>query len=281
MSYQPHETLDLIEALVVQEDRFYRCRDYLEADRAQHLVDECAMLVSDSVSKSPSAVSVSDVRSLDQGRGARPAEDSFAFWRQQMFDWACMVVDSFQIDREIVAVAFALLDRYVSIESMKGPRISRDDFQLFSMTCLYMAVKILEPYPRKIGLDSLVDMSRGFYSEDDIAVTEQEILKTLQWHLHPPTAIAHCRLLWSLLAEEAPFTLQITCTTLTEIAITDASFVSHQSYWIGLASFILACRLEGNIPEDQLRRIVQSLSLDTSSPEFRSVYTQLEKLYCQ
>ena len=98
-----------------------------------------------------------------------------------MFDWACMVVDSFGMDRQNVALSMDLLDRYVAHELARTdvaslPAVTRDDFQLFSMTTLYMAVKILEPFPRKITVQALVDMSRGFYSEIDIQVTEREIL---------------------------------------------------------------------------------------------------------
>ena len=77
----------------------------------------------------------------------------FALWRQQMYDWSCLVVDKYHIHRECVTLSFNLLDRYICYELSSSsscspqrspsPPITRDDYQLFSMTCLYIAIKLL------------------------------------------------------------------------------------------------------------------------------------------
>jgi len=230
--------------------------------------------------------------------------ESFRFWRQQMFDWACMVVDSFQIDRDVVAVSFNLLDRYVSREDAKinaaesATEISRDDFQLFAMTCLYLAVKLLQPYPKKLGVGALVDMSRGYYTEEDVAYTERDILSTLSWHVSPTTANGFSDLYWSLFpapslspsasSETAAIAIKdrmrATCATLTEIAVADAFFVPYKDSHVGLAAVMIAARLHG-VGDDQLRSGLLT-NLDgvvsvSDDPDFAAVYRQLELLYCQ
>ena len=242
------------------------------------------------MNKSVSTTSLKDVRDVDKmnttfHRMTPQKCESFRFWRQQMFDWSCMVIDSFGMDREIVAICFDILDRYVAKESSNpnAQEITRDDFQLFSMTSLYLAVKVLEPYPRKIGLDALVDMSRGFYTEEDIAVTEREILMTLQWHISPPTALAYSRMLWDLFPAQISSSTKLTCSTLTEIAVADSFFLPHRKSLIGLASVLISARLHG-LPDAAMREFlaqIEDLIPIQGNDEFAAVFRQLELLYCQ
>jgi lipoyl(octanoyl) transferase len=293
------EAKDCISALVRQEDR-YSCPDYLQAVECHGnsyasdlalMVEEFANVVTDHYhySSSPKSsfiksTSMKDVRDVDKvvvSTSSRISE-SFRFWRQQMFDWACMVVDSFGMDREIVAVSFALLDRYVANETASSTQeIARDDFQLYSMTCLYLAIKILEPYPRKIGVEALVDMSRGFYTEEDISVTEREILSSLSWHVNPPTALAFTRLLWTLFPNQVSSSTLMTSTTLTEIAVSDSFFIAHKASLVGLASVMIAARLHG-ISDRDVQHFLTNLEgvlPIRENPEFATVYRQLEVLY--
>jgi len=39
---------------------------------------------------------------------------------------------------------------------------------------------------------TLIDMSQGYYTENDITTTERDILSALNWHVHPPTIIDYC-----------------------------------------------------------------------------------------
>ena len=135
---------------------------------------------------------------------ANPSDGSVQYWREQMFDWCCLVVDSYGIqDRSgVVALSFSLLDRFLAheLKSLQEDAfhepITRDDFQLYSMTALYIAVKLMEG--RRLTIEALVHMSRFFYKPEDIAATEQEMLTALQWHLNAPTPIGYCRLMWQL-----------------------------------------------------------------------------------
>jgi hypothetical protein len=222
---------------------------------------------------------------------------SLQFWREQMFDWACMVADSYGIvDRSgVVALSFSLLDRYVTHEMASSDAtepITRDDFQLLSMATLYISVKLIEG--SKLTIDALVMMSRGFYKAQDIVVTEQEILTTLNWRLNAPTAIAFCRLMWTVFIPDEDSEgnrdrrqwgdLENCCATLTEIAVADASFLSYKTSAVALAAVALAARLRG-ISEGEIEQFVWNLQdmVETGGydSEFQRVYRHLERVYCQ
>jgi Cyclin, N-terminal domain len=329
---------DELAVLLQQECTTYRCPfDYMEHERTDPtamLVLECANLVTDRAALPPSSPSpqpaaapssypmnkvgsvssISDVKDVELEQHHQPPhhghqastaacyDQTYTFWRQQMFDWACMVVDSFGIDREAVAVSFNLLDRYVAYELHRpgAPTVTRDDYQLFCMTCLYIALKILETYPRKLSVQALVDMSKHYYSRAVIENTERDILNALNWQLHPPTALRYTRLLTPFLMQalrnasgssngsgaRAPvsFHMKATIETLTEIAVSDSFFVTSRPSTVGLAAILHAARLEGSIPEHKLQRMVRTIQDDVlrtpQDPEFHSIYLQLEKLFC-
>jgi hypothetical protein len=298
------ETRDQIAVLLHQEQHQYACSDYMAHERAatvpaspdfMNMLEECANVVNDlsfgpknpaekpPFNKVPSAVCVRELVEPVTAASKPKQQPAFGYWRQQMFDWACMVVDSFVMDREVVAMSFSILDRYIAKESSgSSASITRNDFQLFSMTCLYLVIKITVPYPRKLGVEALVDMSRGFYSSEDIALTERDILKAVQWHVHPPTAMGFCRLYWSFLPQEPSAEMQMTCATLTEITVADPLFVSHKPSAIGLAAVLHAARLAGTDKKTTAGFLsnLEGLVSTSNNQEFDFVYHHLEKLYC-
>jgi hypothetical protein len=237
------QVLDHIDALLQQEKK-YQCVDYINMPRTPkcssksdlvNLLEEVANVVTDksfsssTVEKSPSMASFQGVEEMNQPDMLEQlSSKDYRFWRSQMYDWSCLVCDTFSIDREVAAVSFSILDRYVAKEDAESKNpITRSDFQLFSMTSLYLAIKILEPYPRKLGVEALVDMSRGFYSKEDITSTENDILTSLNWLVNPPTSLAFSRLYWELLpASDVTERMQHASAALTEMAIVDGFFLS-------------------------------------------------------
>ncbi|GKY90938.1 hypothetical protein MPSEU_000066600 [Mayamaea pseudoterrestris] len=210
--------------------------------------------------------------------------NSFRFWRHQMIDWATVVVDSFNMDRELVQMSMNLLDRYVSLELRKpqAAPITRDDFQLFSMTCLYLVIKLNEPYPRKIGIESLVNMSRGFYSETDVSLTELDLLKGLDYRVNPPTSASHVKLLLQVFPKELQSTrLQNTALTLTELAMTAGTMIGCRESLVGLASVVYAARMDG-VAESRLQKFMASVAAAVpigSNADFEQIYQSLELAY--
>jgi hypothetical protein len=234
------------------------------------IVEECAKLVTDlslvsptqSIhrTKSPSSVNTTAfVASATQEPWPDMEHCQVATWRRQMCSWAYNAVDTFDLDRELVAVAFDMLDRYLATELKSDCAITREDFQLFCMTCLYTAVKILEPR-RKLSIPALIDMSRGYYCAEDIAETEVEIIDALEWRLNPPTALAFVEeLLGSL---EVPAKMMTCCRGYTEKAVMDEYFVPHKASMVAVAAVLAAARQHCYPADDIVARVDQWMDVN-------------------
>lgn len=108
--------------------------------------------------------------------------------RLKIADWKYSVADSCQYKRETVAIAMALLDRFLAHSPHAPTYLSdRKPFQLLSMATLYVAIKTTERVA--IGSEFLAQMSRGAYTKNDIEKVEMELLKGLEWRVNPPTAM--------------------------------------------------------------------------------------------
>jgi hypothetical protein len=274
---------DRIAALLSQE-KSYECPDYLSPDymhqghklpRAPTLlriVEECAKLVTDLTlvsptqvihgTKSPSTVnSTAFVASATQESSTAPDMHHchLATWRRQMCSWAYNAVDTFELNRELVAFAFDILDRYIATEAKSDCAITREDFQLFSMTCLYTAIKILEP-ERKLTIATLIDMSRGYYCAEDIAETEVEILEALKWRVNPPTALAFVGEL--LTSAQVPARVIASCRDYTEMAVMDEYFVPHKASTVAVAAVFTAARRHNYPTDDVMARVEQWMNMN-------------------
>jgi len=304
-----HERL---RCLMLQEEQHYLCEDYMHQQKngdydesdskdsdsmSSMKAEQCARIVSDLAFSSPcaddtmnpaypSSVCVRDLAD-SQARAAFVADERSAatpklvgFWRQQMLEWSNLVIDSFGIDREVVAVSFNVLDRYVAQEIKSSIPITREDFQLFSMTALFIAVKLLESYPRKLTADALVDMSRGFYASEDILHTEREILKSLQFYLNPTTAIGFCRVYWEMFPMSVSFEFKAACQAMAERALADTFFLTKKASLVGLAAVIHASRIEGyrTAVMDQFLLELQDTINVHGCDEFEAIYQRLELL---
>lgn len=107
--------------------------------------------------------------------------------RTKMTEWCFQVVDFCECDRESVGIAMSYLDRFLCTHLGNAALEDRKQFQLAAMCCLYTAIKLFET--REMNLSLLADLSRGCYSEADIANMEIIVLSALQWRMHPPTSI--------------------------------------------------------------------------------------------
>ena len=80
------------------------------------------------------------------------------------------VVDYYNYDREIAAISLNFLDRYVA----KRP-LDKVTFQLAALTCLYLACKLHAPH--SLCMASLTELSRGYFTEEDVVAMEESILR--------------------------------------------------------------------------------------------------------
>mmetsp|Transcript_132438 Transcript_132438/g.197366 ORF Transcript_132438/g.197366 Transcript_132438/m.197366 type:complete len:314 (+) Transcript_132438:93-1034(+) len=305
------DATDYVGAMIRQERKFYRCSDYLDADEPGpvvsplHVVFECANLVTDvrgppasekeaSLLRSPTRVSnfpsprssfsdlgtaVTDTYSSRSSSRGQTELSFISSWRHQMLDWASTVTLTYNVDRETIPVAFSILDRYLAVElaSHQEP-IDREDFQLFAMVSMYIAIKILVPF-RKLALETLIDMSRGFYTAEDVTATEQDILVALDWHLHPPIVMEYCRCFMKLFPSELPSEVEETCAYISEMALDDTYFISKPTSLVALAAMLVAAHRH-NISLNLTQGFLENLMghMDVHSAEFDAILRRMEVL---
>ena len=267
-------------------------RSFASNDASPLNEDVAVAPINSSAPGSPASVSgihASTKRTLPEKsqQSAVGISQDFAFWRQQMCNWAFVVVDNFEISRETVSVAFNLLDRYVSHEQnvAGAPGITREDYQLFAMTALYIAVKVLEPYPRKIAVDALVVMSRHFYSEEDILHTERDMLMALDWKINVPTVLTFCRNFMDSMGDGFDRDeMERVCTHLSERIVSDAFFVPLKNSVIGLACVMHAANMlgccEDSIMQMHLHHICPLRREGHDAWILNSVLEKLDKIKC-
>eukprot|EP00563_Minutocellus_polymorphus_P002052 CAMPEP_0181041258 /NCGR_PEP_ID=MMETSP1070-20121207/11503_1 /TAXON_ID=265543 /ORGANISM="Minutocellus polymorphus, Strain NH13" /LENGTH=472 /DNA_ID=CAMNT_0023119357 /DNA_START=62 /DNA_END=1480 /DNA_ORIENTATION=- len=195
-------------------------------------------------SVSPSGVDQFDLHSSVLGGGGHSlVVPTLQDWRAQIAEWFFKVADSLSMSREIVAVAVSYLDRYLGTLDDPAAALSRRQFQLVCLTCLYVATKL---YDHKILPPvSIVNLSRGCFTARDIEDMERTILDALQWRLSPPTPLTFAKHLLLLLPRTSVSrpvrrTVSDVAKYLTELAVIDYAFVGRKASSVGLAAVLTA-----------------------------------------
>jgi len=118
-------------------------------------------------------------------------------WSDRMIlvDWCYSVVDKCKFDRDTVAMAMNMVDRFLlsykpqtscstTSDATQDNSYTHDrhHYQLLTMTALYIAIKINEP----VAMDPKVfaATSGGIYSVQEIEDMELTILKGLEWRVY-------------------------------------------------------------------------------------------------
>lgn len=177
----PEDLLDIIQVLKKQEISAYRVLDYLNPKDEPLPHDDlttCACQPAAAAAEAATAdadhsVSVSVDSPLDYSISTASSSptDVNEEWRSKICEWSYQVIDHFDYDREIVAVSLHYLDRYLCRRS-----VDKRTFQLVAMTCLYMACKLYSPRHQPLSMDSLMQLSRGYFTEEHIEAMEGSIL---------------------------------------------------------------------------------------------------------
>ena len=147
-----------VNVLVKQERTVYRCDDYLSPSVQRKLQEQC---LRNEPPKIPTACSVS---SSSSSSGINEV------WREKICEWSYQVVDHFDFSREVVGISISFLDRYLCTRS-----VDKKLFQLAAMTTLYLAIKIYEP--GTLSMASMIELSRGYFMVEQMAVMEMAILQ--------------------------------------------------------------------------------------------------------
>jgi len=242
------ETADRVNVMLCQEmSEAYQCKDYLLRRRSEKAAEsQCDMSDDDSVP--PPLI-----------------EEIDTLCREKMCEWAYRVVDHFNASREIVAIAFSYLDRFVD-----RCCCDRAAFKLAAMTSIYMATKVFNS--REISMSSLSELSRGEFDIAHIAEMEKIILSTLKWRMHPPTVHCFINHLHSLLPlPKGPTTRAIynRATFFGELSLFDYSFVSQSRSLIAIAALTNAMEgMEGTVKTEEQTKFFEILHQTLEMPQF-------------
>lgn len=158
--YAPEDLPERFRVMKRQEVAAYKVEDYLNPNYMVPAADESSPMCqpSDGSSASSSTGTNSSAAGVNED------------WRSKICEWSYQVIDHFDYDREIVAVSLSYLDRYLC----KRP-VNKRTFQLVAMTTLYLACKLYDPH--KLRMASLIELSRGYFTEEHITAMEESILK--------------------------------------------------------------------------------------------------------
>ena len=232
---------------------------------------------------------------------------SFSSWRHRMLDWGYEVCVTFKIDSSVLEIAFNILDRYIALAiSSDGTfgnlPLTREDFQLFSMVSIYIAIKVFNR-TQTLELRDLIEMAQGYYTKIDITTTECDILEALNWHVNPPKVIDYCHIYLSLFPQHhykqcrkstnslassglpsnsmtEKYMLECKCKSMVGIVLDDAFFVDKINSVIALAVVLLAtdifrgCRRDAFALQTFLRNIQGVVNIQKQ--EFDSIIQRLE-----
>lgn len=119
--------------------------------------------------------------------------------RQKIVDWCYSVVDICQLERETVAMAMEMVDRFLSNKSSKvamDALENRIQYQLLALTALYISIKI--SMPQALGSDFMSIISGELYSVREIEAMELVLLKELSWCISAPTCVQMAHQILSL-----------------------------------------------------------------------------------
>lgn len=204
--------------------------------------------------------------------------------RVKMVEWCFQVVEFCNFNREVVGIGMSYLDRYLCTPQGRSALENRKIFQLAAMCSLYMAAKLFET--REMDLTLLSQLSRGVYSETEIAEMEKDILNALKWMVHPPTSVSfihECfRALPSLPLHPETFAGIVELSRAhTELAVRDYAYVTLKPSSIAVASVVNTLGMLDCIPstlrETVLSHISQVTEIDMNSSEILEALSMLRK----
>jgi len=286
-----------LQVLLTQEATFYKTSDYLSRMQSGKPIGPDSIHASgeDSASspgspnkKRKSLSSISEETVKDPSPPGNSSVDGSSnshinkHWREKICEWAYQVVDHFDLHREVVSIAMSHLDRYLA--AFPSP-VDKNFFQLLAMTCLYLSIKLNEykhlliPGSRS-SMETILQLSRGFFTLDQMEKMEYDLLQRLQWHVHPPTPqlfTKHFLFFLSIEEHEVHDLSQF----MVELSVMDYFFVSYKPSEIAIASVLNA--IERLFPESdsRLHFAFHRTMVDINTPQVQACRERLSLIFSQ
>ena len=246
------ELTDRLEVMRKQEDTTYVCSGYLKKTTSSTMIDE--------------------------------------LYRTKMLTWILQVLDFCKFKRETVVIAMSYLDLFLSSGTPRAMDAikNRKEYQLASMTTLYMAIKLYEP----VGIDTnaLALLSRNTYEAKDFARMEFDILCALKWRVHGPTVLTFLEYFMAIISPRPMRkntgldTLIHICKQYIELTLGDYYFVTKKPSTVAIAVLSTGLRqipIEKLSETDRLTlfsKIATATKIDLTSQEICSSIERLASI---
>ncbi|KAL7434408.1 hypothetical protein ACHAXH_003479 [Discostella pseudostelligera] len=191
--------------------------------------------------------------------------------RTQLVDWCYKVIDLCNLERETVAMAMDMVDRFLSsnnsnktCEEDMAYKVLRDriQFQLLVVTALYVAIKTNEKTVFGSKLFSII--SCDLYSISDIEDMELKLLSGLSWYISAPTSVQIANHILKLISERLIIRKSTWADILDEVqyqaehAVRDYYFVTQRPSTVAMAAIFNALDL---VEDDHDRQALHSYLL--------------------
>jgi hypothetical protein len=115
--------------------------------------------------------------------GPTPRSHVNADCRYRMCQWSFSIIEYLHYHIDDVAISMYILDRF--LDASPWALTDRSAFQLASITCLYMSIKLNETVG--VALDMMVQVSHGTFTVRQFEAMERIILQATKWNVNPPT----------------------------------------------------------------------------------------------
>lgn len=180
-------------------------------------------------------------------------------WRDIICEWAYNLVDHFDLPRDRVSVFANLLDRFLQKYLAEHPEgIAKKHFQLLALTILYLTVK-LDCHQGFLSMEMMIHLSREKFTKAQMVEMEKEVLRTLEWKLHPPTSSVFLRHFLLLLDSDQHVNHDVieSARFYMELAVLDYQSVPQRPSRIALAALLNAMDQERLAANSEACNLVQ------------------------
>ena len=236
---------EVIHTMTLQEEKYYTCPDYLQSSE----------------------------RNCQERMVEIRCRDLIA-------RWFFKIAKEFELRSETIEIAMSCLDRHLSVCTEKLE--DRHLYQLAALTALYTAIKIHEP--KFVSLDDIEILGRYQFTRDQVLEMEQEMLRSINWHVHPPTIMDFVHQLVDVIPENILPGRQIIIEMAdlqVENAVCDYKSVSLKSSWISFAVIMNAIESLVHPKNHQFCWTLVSIALsldDVPNDSIRSIQRRLRKV---
>lgn len=102
--------------------------------------------------------------------------------REILIDWMIEVCEEFMLKRETLYISVNYIDRYIQEANYQIPK---SELQLIGVSAMFLACKVEEVYIPRVNDFALA--TDGGYDKEQILGMEMQLMKVLQYKLHPIT----------------------------------------------------------------------------------------------